>query len=65
MVHISNISTCRVIQKTSNNVECIPVDDDYPVNTDLPIMVCTVFRKTIMIAALIIIIMPNLVNYNA
>ena len=38
-MRISNISTCRVIQTTSSNVECIPIDADYPVNVDLSITV--------------------------
>ena len=48
VVRISNISTCRVIQKSSNYLECIPLDADYPLDTDIPIMVKSAIGNTIL-----------------
>ena len=49
MVLISSISTCRVIQKSSDGVECIPVYTNYPVNTDIPITVWSAIDSVICI----------------
>lgn len=38
-VYISNISTCRVIHVNPNHVQCLPVDANYPVDVDIPLMV--------------------------
>ena len=48
VVRISNISTCRVIQKNPNYLECIPVDANYPLDTDIPIMVKSAIDNTIL-----------------
>ena len=38
-VLIGSAGTCRVLQLNFTAIECIPVDADYPIDQDIPIMV--------------------------
>jgi len=47
IVHIGNISRCRVLPLTSSNTaECIPIDANYPVDMDIPMTVQSAVDRT-------------------
>ena len=41
MVFIGDNGMCRVLRVTLITVECIPIEADYPINRDIPLIVRT------------------------
>ena len=48
-VRIGSTGTCRVLHLNFTAIECIPVDADYPVDEDLPLVVSHHYQLVVVI----------------